>query len=355
VLRVGDAAYPANTTANGTALPLYFDSYEVASTMAALASASYSGRLLQAAGASVRPWLSVPVARTDGSHCTLARGRSSPGSGWDHDSEGLPALTLDKRSALVPCYNVAPGTRITAASRKAIGVLGLRGAMSAVYTGDFPDGPSTMDGPNAGWRQVASVNGSTFYTASIEGKPTRRIGGIRYLPNPRDWSTGATIYGATPAGSSSPRTGGSDDIRALSLQFGPTGARLFAAGSTADPGFDTVWATCAFRNCSAVLPTARTPHRAGVVPTGLRSPHTFVFESPWQLWVAVDYERPWRGAVQALNNTVSGAAGRCWRRQRVCQRVDQSHDVTTLLPRPSHTPPTFPAAVLQVWALVGVI
>jgi hypothetical protein len=299
VLRAGDSSYPAESAANGSALPLYFNAYEVPGEVA--------GASVPQPGAT-RPLRTFPVTRTDGLHCTLARGRRTPG--WDHDSEGLPSLTLDKRSALVPCYDVAPGTRITASSRKAIGVMGVRGSITAVYSGAFSDGSSTMEGPNAGWRQVASVSGTTFYTASIEGSPARRVGGIRYLPNPRDWSTGVTIYGATPSGTGVPPVGGSNDIRALSLQYGPTGARLFATDSTADPGFDTVWATCAFRNCSAVLPTAPTPHRAGILPTGLVSPHTFVFETPWQLWVAVDSETPRRGAVQAWNNVVSAARSR---------------------------------------------
>jgi hypothetical protein len=260
-LRVGDAAHGTGAPP-GTALPVYWDWYEARSTNAR--------------------WLSVPVASVaDGASraCTLAAGTGA----WEYDAEGLPSSSSDGgRLAFAPCYNVPAGRRVSSVSSKTIAVLDAAGRSStAIGAPGGVDGMSVgKRGPGTGWRQVASLDGRSFYTASLAASRY----GFRYVGEPGAESTAVRVYGQTtyPDGSVQ---GGTNDVRSVAVAPGYNGGwRLYGSSSSLDAGWDTV-----FSIGGQALPTGSTGTAAPLKGmAGLRSPWTFVFESPSRLWVAVD-------------------------------------------------------------------
>jgi len=266
VLRLGNASFSATQLPFGTALPLFVDYYDVSS------------------GVSSSPFRSVPLALSraaagDASprSCTLARGTPAL------DAEGLPSNSFDRLLALVPCYDVAPGVRgVIAAGTggKSLAVVANARTLAAIHNVPIGGGLSTRaNGTTSGFRQVASVDGRAFYTASIAASDY----GIRYfVPGA---STSVRISGmegkVPPAGAPQ---GGTNDIRSLVLGRFP--ARLHAVSSPLDAGWDTIYQLCTTRACdsAASLPVSAATD-VQLLPA-LGSAWTFVFDNVWTVWVS---------------------------------------------------------------------
>ena len=266
VLRLGNATFSATGLPHGTALPLFVDYYDVGG-----------------GGASPSPFRSVPLELPHGSPrrrwCTLARGTPAL------DAEGLPSNSVNRRLALVPCYNVAPGVRGVIATRvvgnRSLGVVADARSLAAIHRVPIGDGLSaSAGGATSGFRTVASRDGSAFYTASIAARDF----GIRYFV-PGD-NTSVRISGEL---GQHPRNGfsqgGTNDIRSLALARSPT--RLYALSSPLDAGWDTVFSVCAFRDCNASLPVSAARQVEPLLPP-LASAWAFVFEGVWSVWLSME-------------------------------------------------------------------
>jgi len=172
-------------------------------------------------GVSARPFRSVPL-ELSGRRCTLARGTPAL------DAEGLPSNSVNRQLALVPCYNVAPGVRGVIAAgtgSKSLGVVEDARILTAIYHVPIGGGLSASAGGNtSGFRQVASLDGNAFYTASIAARDF----GIRYF-----------VKGATTSVRIATSPGGTNDIRSLAFARHPP--RLHAISSLLDVGWDTIY------------------------------------------------------------------------------------------------------------------
>jgi hypothetical protein len=171
VLRVGNASLQPSSVPPGTALPVYLDYLSVA-----------TGRV----------WLTVPLPPTAGSDalgvaCTLAAGQEPR---WDHNGEGIASLSTDGRLIVVPCYNAAVGTRISAlgaGANKTILTINATGTVVgattfAAYAGVVAHGVGT------GFHAAATVDGAGFWVAGRAASGA----GFRYVPAGRHSSSAGT-------------------------------------------------------------------------------------------------------------------------------------------------------------------
>ena len=226
-------------------------------------------------GASSRPFRSVPLELPGRRQwCTLARGTPAL------DAEGLPSNSVDRQLALVPCYNVAPGVRGVIAfgnASKSLGEVKEARGLTAIHHVPIGGG---LRGATSGFRQVASLDGRAFYTASIAARDF----GIRYfVPGATTSVRISGEQGQTPSNGLS--QGGTNDIRSLAFARFPP--RLHAVSSPLDVGWDTIYSICATRECNATLPVSA----AGVVTAQLLPPlasaWTFVFDGMWSVWASM--------------------------------------------------------------------
>ena len=274
-------------------------------------------------GAFSRPFRIVPLELPGRRRqCTLARG--SPAL----DAEGLPSNSVDRQLALVPCYNVAPGVRGVIAfgnANKSLGEVKEARGLTAIHHVPIGGG---LRGATSGFRQVASLDGSAFYTASIAARDF----GIRYFV--RGATTSVHIAGSQ--GQSPPDglpRGGTNDIR--SLAFARLPPRLHAVSSPLDAGWDTIYSICASRECNATVPVLATGVATQLLPP-LTSAWTFVFDGMWSVWVSM------------VNATGSAQLRHYVNLVRISgQQARRKHWV------PSYTKADFPAATGPLRSLTG--
>ena len=260
VMRVGSPAFPADSLAPGTALPVTLDFVDV-STAQVWRSAPFR-------------WTSNPDANSLVKPCTLAAGSGL----WNFDSEGLPSLSVDGKQALVPCYNQPAGSPIDATSiAKTIGSMDGAGTRRTNIGGVINTGIGAGAARNnTGWRQVVSVDGaSAFWTAGIAANAY----GVRYIGSPPFSAfTSTRIYGRAAG------QGATNDIRALAIARGPSSStRLWAMSSSVDPGFDTIFAVGS--GLPAAATADETPLRGMRLGSGGLS---FVFASASEVWVSTE-------------------------------------------------------------------
>ena len=92
--------------------------------------------------------------------CTLSAGSTST---WLYDEEGLPQLSADGKSTVVPCYGSTAGNPLSLAATKFAAVVSPDWTV-ATYSGGtaLGSGQGDADAPNA-LRTIASPDGATFY------------------------------------------------------------------------------------------------------------------------------------------------------------------------------------------------
>jgi hypothetical protein len=291
-LRAGDGStYRPDASKPGVALPLFWEWIDVG-----------SGARRRVAPVRVA---ATTVGGVRHRACTLTVGLAGYVN-WFAD--GLPSNSADGRLAVVPCYNVPAGATISVASPRTIAVLSADGTVDTRVGGVAPSG---LAGAGTGWRQVATVDGSSFWTAAAAATG----GGFRYVGAPATkFDTSAALAGrGAPGGNKQP---GYNDARGLLLAAGPARdgvLRLWGASSTLDgAGWATVF--------SLTKTGGALPRSAGATAAALpglafgrgASPWGFTFDGDGWLWVSVDDPAsPTRGVVQGWRRAASGT----WVRQ----------------------------------------
>jgi hypothetical protein len=291
VLRAGDGVYRPDESRPGVALPLFWDWISTAT----------------GARFNVTPIRGVAATVLGARHraCTLAVGMAGYVNLF---ADGLPTNSADGRLAVVPCYNVPVGGSLGVASPRTIAVLSADGAVDTRVGGNLPSG---LAGAGTGWRQVATVDGTSFWTAAAAAAG----GGFRYAGQPLTaFDRAVALAGRGALGGS--KQPGYNDARGLLLAVGPARdgtLRLWGASSTLDgAGWATVF--------SLAKSGGSLPRSAGAVTAalpGLRfssgaSPWGFVFDADGWLWVSVDDPAAaMRGVVQGWRR----GAGGTWARQ----------------------------------------
>jgi hypothetical protein len=238
--------------------------------------------------------------------CTLGAGQAGVVS---FSADGLPSNSADGRLAVWPCYHVAAGSTLSFTSMRTIAVLGADGSVDTRIGGTGSTGGAA--GAGTGWRQVATLDGSAYWTASVGASNS----GIRYIPQPVtafDASVPVAGRGA-PGGTAQP---GYNDVRGLVLAPGRDGVvRLWGSSSGLD---GATWATVfSLGGASAPLPrTAATTALAplpGLVLSAGTAPWGFVLDatSGW-VWLSADRTGATsRGVLQGW-----ARSGTTWARQR---------------------------------------
>lgn len=275
MLRLGDPATerPVDGVSPGTALPLFIDYVRLRPSV------------------SVVNTIALPSVSGDGgAACTLAAG-SDP-SRWDFEEEGFPSNSVDMRLGLIPCYNVSEGGNIGSESQKTIALVDSSGQVDSSISGLLGTGSANGNG---GWRQLASADGTSFYTASTASQ----AGGFRYISNPRALDAQGRFVSTRIL--SSNFAAGNKDARAVVLYAG----KLFAMAGPSDAPFDTLTQLGA-----GTAPTASTGAFTRLAGIGsLGSAWSFCWGATWtDVFVSVD--RPvFRGMVQLWRrSTAAGAA-----------------------------------------------
>jgi trimeric autotransporter adhesin len=219
--------------------------------------------------------------------CTL--GATTGGvADWSYETDGLPSRSADGAVIALPCFDIpAGGAMSLEGARKTVVAVGAFGSVTYL-----PVSADTYGGyvNNAGVRQVATLDGASFYLSGIGATNW----GVRYLPP-----------GATTTVSIIGMNDGEPtyyDARGVVVYDG----KLFGSTSDADGG-----ANAGVFQIGTGLPTVETP--AWTKLAGVEAPWTFVFESPSALWVAAsDASRPpctlVRYALSATNSTWAAVA-----------------------------------------------
>lgn len=250
--------------------------------------------------------------------CTLSVGTGA-GGGWAASADGLPSLSADGRVGMVPCWDVPAGGGIdpaaasktlarvfwtaSAGGTSSVATAG-RGAATVSLAVDSSLGgelaPGLRAGANNGWRQVASVDGTTGFWAAAVGATGS---GVSYI-------VPSSTEAARPEGSWAVTRvftvrGGAGSLDARSVGFSANG-RLVAASSPLDKGYDGLFYLGA---SAAERPTtAGSPAAASFALPGIRSlsPWAFAFDGLTRVWVAVDNSP--RGKGTLLQFTFGGSA-----------------------------------------------
>jgi len=280
VVRVGDAAAPADDRSIGSALPVFFDYYDFADD------------------SRQRPWMSVAVRRTSdagGNACTLSHGGTPTATSltWFWDTEGLPSTAGDGSGVVLPCHTSPVGSRSDAllADAKTIAILRPNGS---VDTSIRFIGFTGMRGTATGLRTAVTTNTREFWLAGIASS----MYGVRYLANPRNTTT-ARVHGSLTRGDGSyqPAT---VDVRGLTLwsnQAYLTSAyvtepnRNMPAVDDTNEGL-TPWGGIVRLGPYGVL--ARNTTRDSRLLRGMdgrRNMHGFAFTGPQELFVLEDINR----------------------------------------------------------------
>jgi len=297
VARVGDATAPADDRSVGSALPVFFDYYDVADD------------------SRQRPWHTVAVRRTSdagGNACTLSHGGTPTATSllWFWDTEGLPSTAGDGSAVVLPCHTSPVGSRSDAllADAKTIAILRRNGSVdtSVRFTGY-----TGVRGTATGLRTAVTTNTREFWLAGIASSNY----GVRYLANPRNTSS-TRVHGSMTRGDGSyqPAT---IDVRGLTL-WGSQ-AYLTSAYVTEPnrnmPALDdtneglTPWGGIVRLGAYGVL--ARNTTRDSRLLRGMdgrRNMHGFAFAGPQELFVLEDINRYVRTPVAAAAAQLAGFA-----------------------------------------------
>ena len=259
ILRVGDASSAATSTLstpNGTALPTFLEYWD--NTPAANV-----------------PWLVVPMPTGGSAPCTLGRGS---GPGWVFDSEGLPSNTADGKLVTFPCYAQPPGEPLNASAPKTIAKLNVAAVVS--MTAAFTANTGVRNASTNGWRQVASVDGSAFWTAGMAAD----LYGVRYLAHHTQLNS-THVYGQTEYNGAKGHPeyqAATRDLRGITI----FGGNLYGSTSMTN---EPLWAPVF--QVGTGLPTAST--NTAVTLRGLNAlninPWSFTFRSSSSLYVAVEF------------------------------------------------------------------
>ena len=286
VLRLGSAQTSAATASAGTALPVFIDYYRLGST---------SG--ISTTGGNSTLLTSIPLPTVSGvtggkytGACTLGLGVGD----WDYNSEGLPSNTADGAFGLLPCYDVAVGQPIGADARKTIARLDWRHTVDTTTSGFINNWPR---GSTDGWRQVASRDGRSFYTASV----AQFQSGFRFIADgSKRTSDGSFASARVFPGTSTTITAGTNDARAIGLYQG----RLYAVSGSGDEGWDALFQ---IGGAGSFAPREPTNSYVRLTTAALGRPWTFAFQSPSQVWIAVEKPTGARGVVECYKQFAPSA------------------------------------------------
>ena len=253
IVRLGDnssTAYGADA-----AFPVYLDEVDVWS------------------GAVLRSTALQSVASEASPACTLGRG--STRREWNYATDGLPSNSEDMKLALLPCFNISAGSRMTMMSSKTIAQL----SSDAHATNSAPLYPYMDELGPTGFRQVASVDGTSFWMAGASADHW----GFRFADSVNARTT-VFVQGEF----SGP---GQHDARSVTVHDGV----LYGSAGPVDVGFSSVFAVSAV----TALPETAVADPARLLsglPANL-SCWTFTFETNASLWISVDDVPGWPGAV----------------------------------------------------------
>ena len=160
VVRLGSAANSASTASVGAALPVFLDEYN-AVTQSPIVS-------------------SIALSTTA---CTLAVGMSTAGTYYWYDTEGFPSISANGMVVAFPCYSVAVGSTISdsLSTVKTIAVVRADGSTDTTTHSARPYGGSSSTELVA-FHNVATVDGTSFYTSGAPGYAGSGYGGVYYTP-----------------------------------------------------------------------------------------------------------------------------------------------------------------------------
>ena len=167
---------PPLQAAAGIALPLYLDEYD-------------------ATGLYINAGTPINTVALPTASCTLATGSvddSTNGHYW-YDTEGLMTQSTSGRVLALPCYKVAPGSKITDASTtiKTIAVVAADGTIDVSTTSVRPYGGTA--GELVALHAVATVDGASFYTSEAPGFAGSGYGGFYLVTLGAASATGTAI------------------------------------------------------------------------------------------------------------------------------------------------------------------
>ena len=224
----------------------------------------------------------LPRVATAGGAPACTVGISNASSSWLQAADGLPSNSADGRFAMIPCFNIAVGANLTMISSKAVFLLDVNGQQS--YSAPLYAFQGL--GATSGVRQVASVDGVSFYLAGASAD----YWGWRYVPS---LSARTTFF---VQGSASATADGYADARGVGI-FNNT---LFGSAGPSDAGSAVIQVSM-----SAALPTTDANDAATLIPSA--DAWTFSFESATSVWLSVDGGAGSRGSVVNYKRTTSWA------------------------------------------------
>ena len=138
---MGNASYPAASSAAGTPLPVFLDE--------------------------VSPWSpggAVHTVALPAGACTLARGAATSALLYIwHDTSGFPSTSADGKLVALQCWAIAPGGVISDATLKTVAVVAADGTVDVSTSTAFPTAGSS--GSPIALHGVATTTGASFYAA----------------------------------------------------------------------------------------------------------------------------------------------------------------------------------------------
>jgi len=258
----------------GTALPTFFDYYDVSKPTA-------------------QRWKTVPIpssaamAAPGHNPCTLSFGHTTDLASivWFFETEGLPSRTQDGKLVIFPCHASPAGTSMDAvlSDSKSIAILRPNGT---VDTRILFSGFTGVRGTATGLRQAVTINGGEFWLAGIANFEY----GIRYLSSPLARRStrilGQTMY---PDGHYQPAT---IDVRGLTVwnqQLYMTSAYVTEVNHDGNTYPYTPWG--GIERIGSYNQLARASTNEGTLLRGWRGRnnyHSFIFEANQALWILED-------------------------------------------------------------------
>lgn len=291
VLRVGDPAGVRVDASRPTrALPLFADWYDVES--------GTRFRSVAVRGSS------ETILNKRHRACTLGAGTAGV---VNFHADGLPSNTVDGRLMVWPCYDVPAGSGLSFSSPRTIAVLDYNGEVDTRMGGR---GASGAAGAGTGWRQVATVDGSSFWAAAMGASAA----GFRYIERPLTSFDSAYVVSGrgAPGGARQP---GYNDARGLLISSGPFTdgvLRLWGSSSSLD---GSSWSTVFSLSSGTHGGLPRTAGSGATALPGVRfasgsSPWGFLFDADGWLWLSLD--RPGSDKRGVLQGWARPAGASSW-------------------------------------------
>ena len=225
--------------------------------------------------------LSLPSSSGGGAPaCTLGTASTT---NWNQMADGLSSNSQDGQFAIVPCFNIPAGDDMTMISSKSIFLIDKHGSI----TSSSPIYPYVGDGDLSGWRQVASVDGTSFYLTGASSD----LWGVRYVPS---LTSRTTFFVAGSAGPASP---GYTDARGIG--FHSTQGLVATAGPT-DAG-DSIFVA----SSSAALPTTDNNNAYVLNSITTLNAWSFVVQQASRIWFSADFGAGAHGSIVLWDSSLA--------------------------------------------------